>query len=143
MHYGRLSKCLLQLFKFSWKNYIFFSFLYEILFKTTSTTTKKPLSRNLKLKCLTLFYGCWLNSHPSYSSHIYLGCQCVWDCGQEMDAPREIAHADGSMQTSLLTRMNVNIKPTHYNESLLKSEQYSLPTETVWLFQGDICIKTD
>lgn len=60
-----------------------------------------------------------------------------------MDAPREIAHADGSMQTSPLTRMNVNIKSTHYNESLLKSEQYSLPTETVWLFQGDICIKTD
>jgi len=45
-----------------------------------------------------------------------------------MDAPSEITHADGSVQTFLLTRINENIKPTHYNESLLISEQCSLPT---------------
>lgn len=67
----------------------------------------------------------------------------VWDSGQEMDAPSEMAHTDGSMQTFLLTRINVNRKPTHYNESLLISEQCSLPTVKVWLFLGDICINKD
>jgi len=55
-----------------------------------------------------------------------------------MDAPSEITHADGSVQTFLLTRINQNIKPTHYNESLLISEQCSLPTMKVWWFLGDI-----